>query len=334
MTKKVVLITGITGQSGSFACELWLSRGYEVHGIIRRASNFNTQRIERLLDKINLHYGDITDMGNVLGIIQMVQPTMILNFAAMSHVQVSFEMQSYTFETNTLGVLNILQAIRALGLSKTRFYQASTSEMFGNVSDGGVVLNEGSSLIPVSPYGVSKLAAHHLCNCYRDAYDMFVVSSILFNHESERRGGTFVTKKIADHVKKYKDDSSIKPLQLGNLGAKRDWGYAKDYVYGIYLMMHHDEPDNYVLATGETHTVREFTELAFNEIGIELQWMGHGEEEYAIDFDTGCKVVEINSKYYRPIEVHTLVGDASKARTVLGWTPTTSFRDLVKLMVM
>jgi GDPmannose 4,6-dehydratase len=335
MTRKVVLISGIGGMDGQISCERWLSKGYEVHGIIRRASNFNTQRLEHLLDKIHLHYGDVSDMGNMLSIIQKVKPTMILNFAAMSHVKVSFELENYTFQTNTIGILNILQAVRILGMEKeTKIYHASTSEMYGNITDGDMLLTEKSTMMPVSPYGISKLAAFHLCNYYRDAYDMFVVSSILLNHEGERRGHTFVTKKIADYVGKYKMTKTNGPLQLGNLDAKRDWGYANDYVYGIWLMMNRDVPDNYVLATGETHSVREFVELAFKEIGITIEWNGDGDEEYGVNPDTREIVVQVNPKYYRPIDIEALIGDYSKAKRELGWEPKTSFNELVKLMVL
>lgn len=335
MTRKVVLISGIGGMDGSISAQLWLSKGYEVHGIIRRASNFNTQRLEHLLDKIHLHYGDVSDMGNMLSIIQKVKPTMILNFAAMSHVKVSFELENYTFQTNTIGILNILQAVRILGMEKeTKIYHASTSEMYGNITDGDMLLTEKSTMMPVSPYGISKLAAFHLCNYYRDAYGMFVVSSILLNHEGERRGHTFVTKKIADYVGKYKMTKTNGPLQLGNLDAKRDWGYANDYVYGIWLMMNRDVPDNYVLATGETHSVREFVELAFKEIGITIEWNGDGDEEYGVNPDTREIVVQVNPKYYRPIDIEALIGDYSKAKRELGWEPKTSFNELVKLMVL
>ena len=358
MSRKVVLITGIGGMDGSHAAELWLAQGYEVHGIIRRASNFNTQRIEHIFSKITLHYGDVTDMGNMLSIIQQVKPTMILNFAAMSHVKVSFEMENYTFQTNTIGILNILQAVRILGMDQTtRIYHASTSEMYGNITDGATLLTEESPMLPVSPYGISKLAAYHLCNYYRDAYKMFVVSSVLLNHEGERRGHTFVTKKITDYVAKYNKQvksivgcgspsglqklanhasqasENLRPLQLGNLDAKRDWGYARDYVEGIWLMMNHHQPDNYVLATGETHSVREFAELAFAEVGVKVEWKGTGDSEIGVDANTGRTIIQVNKKYYRPIDIEALIGDYSKAKRVLGWNPKTSFKELVKLMV-
>jgi GDPmannose 4,6-dehydratase len=335
--KKVALITGIGGMDGSLLAELLLEYGYDVHGIIRRASNFNTQRINHIFDRITLHYGDLTDMGNIMSIVSNVKPDEIYNLAAMSHVRVSFDMENYTFQTNTLGILNILQSVRILGLSeKIKIYQASTSEMYGNTTDGSKMLTEHSEMNPVSPYGISKLAAHHICNYYRDAYNMFVVSSVLLNHEGERRGLTFVTQKIAQYVGKYNKNMSngkIKPLQLGNLNAKRDWGYAKDYVWGIYLMMQYNKPDNYLLATGEEHSVREFVELAFGEIGIQIEWNGSGEDERGYNKLTGDLLVEVNPKYYRPIDIEHLIGDASKAHQVLGWYPKTSFKTLVHLMV-
>jgi GDPmannose 4,6-dehydratase len=334
MSKRIALITGIGGQDGSLLAELLLEYGYDVHGIIRRASNFNTQRIDHIFDKITLHYGDLTDMGNIMSIIANVKPDEIYNLAAMSHVRVSFDMENYTFQTNTMGILNILQSVRTLGLSeKTKIYQASTSEMYGNTTDGSKMLTERSEMNPVSPYGISKLAAHHICNYYRDAYNMFVVSSVLLNHEGERRGLTFVTQKIAQYVGKYSRGKIGKPLQLGNLNAKRDWGYAKDYVWGIYLMMQHNKPDNYLLATGEEHSVREFVELAFSEIGISIEWKGSGEDESGYNKLTGDLLVEVNPKYYRPIDIEHLIGDASKAHEVLGWHPKTSFKTLVHLMV-
>jgi GDPmannose 4,6-dehydratase len=334
MSKRVALITGITGQDGSLMADLLLSLDYDVHGIIRRASNFNTQRVEHIFDRITLHYGDLTDMGNIMSIIANVKPDEIYNFAAMSHVKVSFDLENYTFQSNTLGILNILQSVRTLGLDKTKVYQASTSEMYGNTTDGSKMLTERSEMNPVSPYGISKLAAHHICNYYRDAYKMFVVSSVLLNHEGERRGRTFVTQKIAQYVGKFRKSKQLpKPLQLGNLNAKRDWGYAKDYVYGIYLMMQHSIPDNYLLATGEEHSVREFVELAFAAIGIEIEWKGEGENERGYNSLTGDLLVEVNPKYYRPIDIEHLIGDASKAINVLGWRPKTSFKDLVHLMV-
>lgn len=334
MNKKVALVTGIGGQDGSLIAELLLEKGYDVHGIIRRASNFNTGRIDHIFEKITLHYGDLTDMGNIISIIGKVKPDEIYNLAAMSHVRVSFDLENYTFQTNTIGILNILQSVKVLGLEKkTKIYQASTSEMYGNTTDGSLMLTERSEMNPVSPYGISKLAAHHICNYYRDAYNMFVVSSVLLNHEGERRGLTFVTQKIAHYVGRYYKGNVSTPLELGNLNAKRDWGYAKDYVWGIYLMMQHSVPDNYLLATGEEHSVREFVELAFDEIGIKIRWEGSGEDECGYNVLTGDLLVRVNPKYYRPIDIEHLIGDASKAREVLSWEPKTSFKELVHLMV-
>jgi len=330
---KVALIFGITGQDGSTLADLLLSKNYQVHGVIRRASNFNTQRIDHIFDKVSLHYGDLTDAGNVMGIIQQVKPDEIYNFSAQSHVKVSCELENYTFQVNTIGLLNILQAVRTLGVLKTKVYQASTSEMFGNSTDGSHLLNENSPLNPVSPYGISKVAAHHLANYYRDAYGMFVVSSILMNHEGERRGPTFVTQKIANYVAQYKRGNAKAPLQIGNLNAKRDWSHAKDMVQGIWLMMQHDVADNYLLASGEEHSVREFIELAFNEIGVQVVWEGIGEQEIGLNTQTSEIIVQVNPKYYRPIDIEHLIGDSSKARKVLGWKPTITFQELVSLMV-
>lgn len=336
--KKIALVVGITGMDGSLLADLLLEKGYTVHGIIRRASNFNTKRIDHIFNQIHLHHGDLTDAGNILSIIQQVQPDEIYNLAAMSHVKVSCELENYTFQTNTMGLLNILQAVRTLKLDKkTRIYQASTSEMFGNTTDGTILLTENSPLNPVSPYGISKVAAHHLANYYRDAYNMFIVSSILMNHEGPRRGPTFVTQKIASYVAKYKYNTEkgriTNSLQLGNLNAKRDWTHAEDMVRGIWLMMQHHKPDNYLLASGEEHSVREFVELAFNEIGINIEWKGHGENEKGYNKKTGEILVEVNPKYYRPIDIEHLIGDATKARNILGWEPKISFPQLVKIMV-
>jgi GDPmannose 4,6-dehydratase len=331
---KVALITGIGGQDGSTLADILLAKGYTVHGIIRRASNFNTNRIEHIFNKIHLHYGDLTDAGNILSIIQNVKPDELYNLAAQSHVKVSCELENYTFQTNTLGLLNILQAIRTLDLTnKTKVYQASTSEIYGNTTDGTVLLTEKSAMNPVSPYAISKLAAHHIANYYRDAYGMFVVSSILMNHEGERRGHTFVTQKIAAYVGKYANSSTKPPpLQLGNLNAKRDWSHARDMMHGVWLMMQYSKPDNYVLASGEEHSVREFVELSFNEIDIEIEWRGSGSNEKGYHKTSGELLVEVNPKYYRPIDIAHLVGDASKAKNVLGWKSEVGFKELVKLM--
>lgn len=360
--KKVALITGICGQDSSFLAELLLEKGYIVHGIMRRSATFNTQNIDHIFDKLHLHYGDLTDAMNIFNIISKVRPCEIYNLAAMSHVKVSHDVENYTFQTNTLGVLSILQSVKNLGMEKTcKIYQASTSEIFGNITDGSFKLNEDSPQNPCSVYAISKYAAQQLCNMYRDAYGMFVVNSLLFNHESPRRGGTFVTKKITDYVGKYhktiprggcgspsgklanksrKNNAleKIGPLQLGNLNSRRDWGSAREYMKCVYLMLQQETPQNYVLATGETHSVREFVELAFKEIGVEIVWQGTGVDEVGIKKGTEYDlephvIVKVNPKYYRDIDIECLIGDASKAKKELGWTYDLSFNDLVKEMV-
>lgn len=341
-TRKVALLTGITGMDASIMADLLLSKGYIVHGIIRRTSNFNTQRIEHIFNKLHLHYGDLTDAMNIFTIISKVRPNEIYNFAAQSHVKVSAELENYTIQTNTVGILNILQAVRTLGIEKTcKIYQANTSETYGNQTDGTTLLDEESPKMPVSIYGISKLAAEHICRVYKEAYGMFIVSSTLFNHEGVRRGHTFVTQKIANYVGKYanniknpgKSSDNFLPLNLGNLGAMRDWGSANDYVEAIWLMMQQDNPDNYVIATGETHSVREFVELAFREIGIQIEWKNTGIDEIGINYLTGETLVKVNPKYFRDLELDVLIGDASKAKRVLNWKPKTSFQELVSEMV-
>jgi len=339
MDKKVALITGVGGQDGSFLAELLLEKGYIVHGVIRRSATFNTQNIDHIFDKLHLHHGDVTDSMNIFNIISKVRPCEIYNLCAMSHVKVSHDIENYTFQTNTLGVLNILQSVRNLGMEKTcKIYQASTSEIFGNITDGSFKLNEDSPQNPCSVYAISKYAAQQLCNMYRDAYGMFVVNSLLFNHESVRRGGTFVTKKITNYVGKYYKNNLIKPLQLGNLNARRDWSHAKDMCYGIFLMLQQEKPKNYVLSNDTTHSVREFVELAFKEIGVEIVWRGSGVDEIGIKKGTENDVepqviVKVNPKYYRDIDIECLIGDSSRARNELKWLPKYSFRDLVKEMV-
>jgi GDPmannose 4,6-dehydratase len=330
--KKKCLIIGSGGQDGSYACELYLEKGYEVWGTIRRSSIIVTERIDHIFDKINLVYCDITDPNNVLNIISKIKPDVILNFAAQSHVKISSELENYTFQTNTIGLLNILQAVRSCGLEKTcRIYHSGTSEQFGNETDGSIMLNENSLQVPVSIYGISKVAANQICNMYRDAFGMFIVCSILFNHESPRRAHNFVTQKIARYVGQY--NKGCKPLQLGNLYAKRDWGHAKDYVEAISLMLESNIPDNYIIATGETHSVKEFVELAFKCININIKWKGSRENEIGINDQTGDIIVQVNPKYYRDIDIECLIGDATKANRILGWYPKTSFKDLVKEMV-
>jgi len=340
---KIALITGITGQDGSFLAEFLLAKGYEVHGIMRRASYFNTGRIEHLyLDEwiedmkqdrqINLHYGDMTDSSSLIRIIQSIQPDEIYNLAAQSHVKVSFDVPEYTADTDAIGTLRILEAVRMLGLEKkTKIYQASTSELFGKVQE--VPQSETTPFYPRSPYGVAKMYGYWITKNYREAYDMFAANGILFNHESERRGETFVTRKItlaAARIAKGKQ----KKLYLGNLNALRDWGYAKDYVECMWLILQHKTPEDFVIATGEMHTVREFCTLAFAEVGITLRWEGENENEKGVDSATGNVLVEVDPKYFRPTEVEQLLGNPEKAKKILGWNPTkTSFPELVKLMV-
>ena len=342
MAKKA-LITGITGQDGSYLAELLLEKGYEVHGIIRRSSSFNTGRIEHLyIDelirdmhsdrKVQLHYGDMTDSTNLIRIIQQVQPDEIYNLAAQSHVKVSFDMPEYTADTDGVGTLRLLEAVRMLGMEKkTRIYQASTSELYGLVQE--VPQKETTPFYPRSPYGVAKLYGYWITKNYRESYDMFCVNGILFNHESERRGETFVTRKISLAASRIALGKQEK-LYLGNLDSLRDWGYAKDYVECMWLMLQHDKPEDFVIATGEYHTVRKFCQLAFAEAGIELRFEGEGVNEKAIDVKTGKVVIEVDPKYFRPAEVEQLLGDPTKAKTVLGWNPRkTSFEELVKIMV-
>ena len=339
---KVALISGITGQDGSFLAEFLLQKGYEVHGILRRSSSFNTQRIEHLyFDEwvrdmkqkrlINLHYGDMTDSSSLIRIIQQVQPDEIYNLAAQSHVKVSFEVPEYTAETDAVGTLRMLEAVRILGLEKkTRIYQASTSELFGKVQE--VPQRETTPFYPRSPYGVAKQYGFWITKNYRESYGMFAVNGILFNHESERRGETFVTRKITLAAARIVQGLQDK-LYLGNLDARRDWGYARDYVECMWLILQHPQPEDFVIATGEMHTVREFATLAFQEVGIELEWQGSGVNEKGIDRKTGKVLVEVDPKYFRPAEVEQLLGDPTKARTLLGWNPRqTSFDQLVKIM--
>ena len=340
---KVALITGITGQDGSFLAEFLLEKGYEVHGIIRRSSSFNTGRIEHLYfdewvrdmkqqRSINLHYGDMTDSSSLIRIIQMTQPDEIYNLAAQSHVKVSFDVPEYTAEADATGTLRLLEAVRILGLErKTRIYQASTSELFGLVQE--TPQRETTPFYPRSPYGVAKLYGYWITKNYRESYGMFAVNGILFNHESERRGETFVTRKITLAAARIAAEQQDK-LYLGNLDALRDWGYARDYVECMWLMLQHDQPEDFVIATGEQHSVREFTERAFAHVGIELRWQGEGVGEQGIDQATGRVLVEVDPKYFRPAEVETLLGDPTKAKTLLGWNPQkTSFEELVRLMV-
>lgn len=339
---KVAIITGITGQDGSFLAEFLLEKGYEVHGVIRRSSSFNTGRIEHLyIDelikdmhskrKVQLHYGDLTDSTNLIRLIKEIEPDEIYNLAAMSHVKVSFEVPEYTADADGIGTLRLLEAVRFLGFEqKTKIYQASTSELFGLVQE--VPQKETTPFYPRSPYGVAKLYGFWITKNYREAYGMFAVNGILFNHESERRGETFVTRKItlaAARIAQGKQDK----LYLGNMDSLRDWGYAKDYVECMWLMLQHDKPEDFVIASGEMHTVREFATLAFAECGIDLRWEGTGVDEKGICIKTGKVCVEVDPKYFRPAEVEQLLGDPTKAKTLLGWNPTsTSFQELVRIM--
>lgn len=341
--KKVALISGITGQDGSFLAEFLIDKGYEVHGILRRSSSFNTGRIEHLyLDEwardmkksrlINLHWGDMTDSSSLIRIIQAVRPDEIYNLAAQSHVKVSFDVPEYTAEADAIGTLRMLEAVRILGLEKkTKIYQASTSELFGLVQE--VPQKETTPFYPRSPYGVAKQYDFWITKNYRESYGMFAVNGILFNHESERRGENFVTRKITLAASRIAQGFQDK-LYLGNLDSLRDWGYAKDYVECMWLILQHETPEDFVIATGEYHTVREFCTLAFKEVGIELRWEGKGVEEKGIDVNTGRELVAVDPKYFRPAEVEQLLGDPTKAKTMLGWNPRkTSFPELVKIMV-
>lgn len=337
---KVAVVTGITGQDGSYLAELLLEKGYKVFGIIRRSSNINTNRIEHLFERSDLilRYGDLTDtiyFSNILNEIdsmfEEIEVVEIYNLAAMSHVKISFELPEYTANVDGIGVLRILESIKASRLaSKCRFYQASTSELYGLVQE--VPQRETTPFYPRSPYGVAKLYAFWICKNYREAYNMFITNGILFNHESPRRGHNFVTRKITRGLKMILNGERDK-LVLGNIDAKRDWGHARDYVEGMWLMLQQEKPDDYVLATNEYHSVREFVECSFREKGIELVWKGEGLDEVGYDKNTGKEYVFISDKYYRPTEVDELLGDATKAKTELGWTPKTTFMDLVKEMV-
>lgn len=340
---KTALITGITGQDGSFLAELLIEKGYSVHGIIRRSSSFNTERIEHLYLRewikdqkqdraINLHYGDMTDSSSLIRILQQVQPDEIYNLAAQSHVKVSFDVPEYTAETDAVGTLRLLEAIRILGLeNKTKIYQASTSELYGMVQE--VPQRETTPFYPRSPYGVAKMYAYWITKNYRESYGMFAANGILFNHESERRGETFVTRKITLAAARIAKGLQNK-LYLGNLSALRDWGYAKDYVECMWLILQQEKPDDFVVATGEAHSVRDFCTLAFKYAGIELKWQGEGVNEQGIDVKTGNVLVEVDPKFFRPAEVEQLLGDPTKAQKELGWNPRkTSFEDLVRIMV-
>jgi len=333
---KKALITGITGQDGSYLCEILLEKGYEVHGMIRRSSSFNTGRIDHLYnDKdiynktLFLHYGDLTDSSNLNRLLEKIQPEEIYNLGAQSHVKVSFEVPEYTAEVDGIGTLRFLDAIKET-CPKTKFYQASTSELYGKVVE--TPQTEKTPFYPRSPYGVAKLYGFWIIKNYREAYNIFASNGILFNHESPRRGETFVTRKIARAASRIKYGIQ-ESLSLGNMNAKRDWGYAPEYCEGMWRMLQQDTPDDYVLATNETHTIRKFADLAFKELDMELEWIGSGEDEKGIEKKTGRMLVKVDPRYYRPTEVDLLLGNPAKAKKELGWEPKTKFKDLVKLMV-
>jgi len=332
---KKALITGVTGQDGSYLAEFLLNKKYKVYGIKRRSSSFNTSRIDDIFENdknFKLYYGDLTDSTNLIRLIQTIQPDEIYNLGAQSHVKVSFETPEYTANSDAMGTLRILEAIRILKMENVvKFYQASTSEMFGKVQQ--IPQTEITPFYPRSPYGVAKLYAHWITKNYREAYGIHASSGILFNHESPRRGETFVTKKIAmglNKIKNGKDDC----LYLGNLDAKRDWGHARDYVEAMWLMLQQDEPDDYVIATGEQYSVRDFVEESASYFGFDIEWVGQGLDEVGVDKNTGKTIVRIDDKYFRPAEVETLLGDATKAKEILGWVPKVSFKGLVKEMCL
>jgi len=335
---KCALITGITGQDGAYLAEFLLNKNYQVHGIKRRASSFNTARVDHLYKdphekdvRFRMHYGDLTDATNLIRVIQEVQPDEIYNLAAQSHVMVSFETPEYTANADALGTLRLLEAIRILGLTdKTRFYQASTSELYGLVKE--TPQTESTPFYPRSPYGVAKLYAYWITVNYREAYGMYACNGILFNHESPTRGETFVSRKITRALARISKGLQ-KELFIGNLDARRDWGHARDYIEMQWLMLQQDQPDDYVIATGKQHSVREFIELAAKEVGISIRWEGHGLKEKGVDVDNGSEIVSIDPRYFRPTEVDTLLGDSSKARQQMGWKPKTTFKELVKEMV-
>lgn len=333
---KKALITGITGQDGSYLAELLLKKGYEVHGIIRRSSSFNTKRIDHLYKdphsknvKMFLHYGDLTDSSNLHHLIEKIKPDEVYNLGAQSHVQVSFEVPEYTASVDGIGTLRLLEAIKAIGIP-TKFYQASTSELYGIAQE--VPQKETTPFYPRSPYAVAKLYAYWIVVNYREGYNMFACNGILFNHESPRRGKTFVTRKITRAAASIAEGIQDK-LYLGNLHSKRDWGYAEDFVEGMWLMLQQDKPEDFVLATGRTSTVKEFAELSFKAVGIDLKWEGQGKEEKGINSKTGAVVLEIDPKYFRPTEVDLLIGDPSKAKRLLKWEAKTTLEQLVEMMI-
>lgn len=331
MTKKIALITGITGQDGSYLAELLLDKGYDVHGIIRRSSVPNTERIDHIANKVNLHYGDMTDSTNLNNLVRSLQPDEIYNLAAQSHVKISWDCPEFTAESDAIGVLRLLEAIHTNGLDKkTRFYQASTSELFGLIQEP--IQSEKTPFYPRSPYGVAKLYGYWITVNYRESYNMFACNGILFNHESPRRGDNFVTRKItlaAARIKEGLQDC----LYLGNMDSKRDWGHAKDYVEGMWRILQAEKPSDYVLATGVTTSIRDFVKVAFKEAGFDLEWSGKGVDEKAVDKKTGKTVVAVDPQFFRPAEVDLLLGDSTKARTQLGWKPKYTWKTLAQEMV-
>lgn len=328
----VALITGITGQDGSYLAELLLDKGYEVHGIVRRCSLINTHRIDHIYDRLTLHYGDLTDATNIIGVIKKVEPDEIYNLGAQSHVKVSFETPEYTGNTDGLGTLRVLEAVRLLGMEdKVRIYQASTSELYGLVQE--VPQRETTPFYPRSPYGVAKLYGYWIVKNYRESYGLHASSGILFNHESPRRGETFVTRKITRGLSRISTGEQD-VLSLGNLDARRDWGHAKDFVEAMWLMLQQDQPDDYVIATGVQYSVRDFVEAAAPYFGMKIEWMGEGMNEVGYDWNTKKPVIKVDPKYFRPAEVETLLGDATKAKEKLGWEPKISFKELVEDMVL
>ena len=329
---KVALITGITGQDGSYLAELLLEKGYEVHGIVRRASLINTHRIDHIYEQIKLHYGDLTDAMSVTNLIKDIEPDEIYNLGAQSHVKVSFEIPEYTAQVDGLGTLRVLEAVRLLGMEmKTRVYQASTSELYGEVQQ--TPQTETTPFYPRSPYGVAKLYGYWIVKNYRESYGIHASSGILFNHESPRRGETFVTRKITRGLSRISVGEQ-ECLYLGNLNAKRDWGHAKDYVEAMWLILQQDEPDDYVIATGEQYSVKDFVDKAAPFFGFNIEWMGEGDLEFGYDWNTKRKVIAVDKKYFRPAEVESLLGDASKAKQKLGWEPKISFDQLIEDMVL
>jgi len=329
---KVALITGITGQDGSYLAELLLEKDYEVHGIVRRSSLINTHRIDHIYEKIHLHYGDLTDATNIIGVIKKIEPDEIYNLGAQSHVKVSFEMPEYTGQVDGLGTLRVLEAVRLLGMEKkTRIYQASTSELYGLVQETPQI--ETTPFYPRSPYGVAKLYGYWIVKNYRESYGMHCSSGILFNHESPRRGETFVTRKITRGLSRISVGEQD-CLYLGNLNAKRDWGHAKDFVEAMWLMLQQDEPDDYVIATGKQYSVKDFVDKVAPFFGFNIEWRGDGNDEFGFDITSGRTVIRIDEKYFRPAEVESLLGDPSKAKEKLGWEPKISFDELIEDMVL